>query len=154
MANHSDLTGSELHEPKGIAAASADTTYFSDGTNTGSFSTHKLVRLVSPTVAISSAGYFIGLVTPWAGRLIKTTVTILSDATTTAVGVDFFIEIDDVEVGTSRVSFNQTTGAAYTSEISLPSTSNACSAGSVIELVSGLLGIAATIQFECIILVD
>jgi len=37
MALHSALTGSELHEPKGIAGASADTLYVADGAGSGAF---------------------------------------------------------------------------------------------------------------------
>ena len=37
MANHADLTGVELHEPKGAAAASANTIYVADGAGSGSW---------------------------------------------------------------------------------------------------------------------
>ncbi len=37
MAEHADLTDPELHEPKGIAAASADTVYVADGAGTGTW---------------------------------------------------------------------------------------------------------------------
>ena len=35
MAEHSTLTGSSLHEPKGVAAASADQIYIADGSGSG-----------------------------------------------------------------------------------------------------------------------
>lgn len=35
--NHNALTGSELHEPKGAAGASADTTYMADGAGSGAW---------------------------------------------------------------------------------------------------------------------
>lgn len=38
MALHSTLTGSDLHEPKGIEAASSGTTYIANGTGSGSWS--------------------------------------------------------------------------------------------------------------------
>lgn len=37
MPLHSDLTGSELHEPKGADAASSNTAYFSNGSGSGSW---------------------------------------------------------------------------------------------------------------------
>jgi hypothetical protein len=37
MAEHVDLTDPELHEPKGIAAASVDTVYVADGAGTGTW---------------------------------------------------------------------------------------------------------------------
>lgn len=37
MAEHVDLTDPELHEPKGVAAASADTVYVADGAGSGTW---------------------------------------------------------------------------------------------------------------------
>lgn len=44
MALHKDLTGTDLHEPKGQAASAVNTVYVSDGAGSG---THKKVPLVS-----------------------------------------------------------------------------------------------------------
>lgn len=54
MANveHSVLTGSSLHEPKGVAAAAANRVYVSDGVGSGSWST------VSNSVLASTAKSF------------------------------------------------------------------------------------------------
>ena len=38
MAEHNTLTGSSLHEPKGVAAASADEVYIADGAGSGAWS--------------------------------------------------------------------------------------------------------------------
>lgn len=38
MAEHKDLTGSNLHEPKGVATASNNTVYVADGAGSGSWS--------------------------------------------------------------------------------------------------------------------
>jgi hypothetical protein len=37
MALHKDLTGTDLHDPKGIAAASANTVYHADGSGSGTW---------------------------------------------------------------------------------------------------------------------
>lgn len=37
MPRHSDLTGSELHEPKGVEVASANTIYVADGAGSGAW---------------------------------------------------------------------------------------------------------------------
>ena len=37
MALHSSLTGSDLHEPKGVAAAAADTVYIANGAGSGAW---------------------------------------------------------------------------------------------------------------------
>lgn len=49
MANveHSALTGSNLHEPKGIATATASTIYIADGLGSGSWTTAGLASLAS-----------------------------------------------------------------------------------------------------------
>jgi len=39
MAKHSELTGNNLHEPKGVATAAANTVYVADGAGTGSWTT-------------------------------------------------------------------------------------------------------------------
>lgn len=44
---HSTLTGSSLHEPKGVASASANKVYVSNGSGSGSWSTVPLAALAS-----------------------------------------------------------------------------------------------------------
>jgi len=54
MANveHSTLTGSDLHEPKGVAAAAANRIYLSNGAGSGSWTT-------VPAAAITAAGVLV-----------------------------------------------------------------------------------------------
>lgn len=56
MSVHSTLTGADLHEPKGVAAASADKVYVSDGAGSGSWTN---VGAVDVTVA-DADGVFTG----------------------------------------------------------------------------------------------
>lgn len=54
MALHKDLTGADLHEPKGVSTASSGQVYVADGSGSGSWTT-----LVYPSVllpAMTSAG--------------------------------------------------------------------------------------------------
>lgn len=39
MARHADLTGADLHEPKGVSSASANTVYVANGSGTGTWKT-------------------------------------------------------------------------------------------------------------------
>lgn len=56
QVQHSALTGSQLHEPKGAAAASVDTVYVSDGAGSGSWR-----KVAADEVTIADAGgYFTG----------------------------------------------------------------------------------------------
>lgn len=49
MALHADLTGAELHEPKGVDSASADTVYIADGAGSGAW-----VKIPSSTIDSTS----------------------------------------------------------------------------------------------------
>lgn len=56
MANHADLTGTELHEPKGVAAAAADTVYKANGSGSGAWA-----KVASDEVtSADSGGYYTG----------------------------------------------------------------------------------------------
>ena len=56
MANteHSVLTGASLHEPKGVAAASASTVYLANGSGSGSWTTVPLAGLASTAKAFEA----------------------------------------------------------------------------------------------------
>lgn len=57
MANveHSALTGSNLHEPKGVATATADTVYIADGLGSGAWATVGLTSLSAAAQAFQGA---------------------------------------------------------------------------------------------------
>jgi len=54
MALHSDLTGADLHEPKGVAGASADTVYVADGAGSGTWQKPEAANV---SVADASSGF-------------------------------------------------------------------------------------------------
>lgn len=56
MVLHRDLTGADLHEPKGVASASAETLYHADGAGSG---TWKKAEAANVTVADTN-NYFTG----------------------------------------------------------------------------------------------
>jgi hypothetical protein len=56
MANHADLTGAELHEPKGVSGATVDTVYKADGAGSGAWA-----KVASDEVTSADAGgYYTG----------------------------------------------------------------------------------------------
>lgn len=60
MPNHADLTGAELHEPKGADTATANTVYLANGSGSGSWS--KVTASAIDTVTVFNANkesYFI-----------------------------------------------------------------------------------------------
>lgn len=76
MANHANLTGTDLHEPKGAAAAASGTVYVSDGAGSGSWTS-----LAASKVTVADAdGNF-------AGTDVETVLTELNDKTLLLFGV-------------------------------------------------------------------
>jgi len=76
MPNHSNLTGAELHEPKGASTASSNTVYVSDGAGSGSwtyqqclcYGAMRFVEVGSPFNIVAASTYYpvtgANLVTP------------------------------------------------------------------------------------------
>ena len=81
MPLHSALTGADLHEPKGIAAAAADKVYVSDGAGTGVW--RNTPYAISAVIADVSTASTIYIPVPFAGTVIKV-VTVLAGSLTTA----------------------------------------------------------------------
>ena len=54
MPSHASLTGAQLHEPKGVAAASASTVYVADGAGSGAWSAVPSAALPSGALVNSS----------------------------------------------------------------------------------------------------
>lgn len=54
VKEHSTLTGTSLHEPKGVAAASANTSYIANGSGSGSWTTVPVAGLASAAKAFQA----------------------------------------------------------------------------------------------------
>ena len=85
MAEHSTLTGSNLHEPKGIASAAVDTVYVADGAGSGAFVERRRLGESKITLTLTdvSTAETIYLPIPYAGTIVKV-ITVLENAITTA----------------------------------------------------------------------
>ncbi len=83
MPLHSALTDPELHEPKGVAAASAGEVYLSDGLGSGSWVVPPYT--ISGVIDDVSTASTIYLPVPYAGTVTKV-VTVLAGSITTANG--------------------------------------------------------------------
>lgn len=81
MPAHSALTGADLHEPKGVAAATSGKTYLSDGLGSGSWVVppYTLTALIDDVS--TAATVYIPI--PYAGTVTKV-VTVLAGSLTTA----------------------------------------------------------------------
>ena len=56
MGNHADLTGAELHESKGVAAASVSTVYVADGAGSGAWTSRTIGQKMVLTLHIPDIG--------------------------------------------------------------------------------------------------
>jgi hypothetical protein len=148
MANsaHSALTGSDLHEPIGVAAASADTVYVADGAGSG---THQKVAAgqISTTSVknvnkvfithviddISTAGSH-WVVPGIAGNIVAISTVIDGAIATAACSMTF--EIGGVVITSSAISIAYSGSAAGDVDTSTPSAARAVTAAQPVEIIS------------------
>lgn len=84
---HSSLTSTDLHEPKGISSATANQVYVANGAGSGSWTS--LPMVLSATIADVSTAETIYIPIPYAGTVKRITTTLegaitVADATITA----------------------------------------------------------------------
>ena len=146
MAEHNTLTGASLHEPKGAAAASANTVYQADGAGSGSWakvgasnintSSIKDVNKIYLTYSIpdlnSAASYY--MVCPLAGILTKIW-SVIDGALATADNVLTF-EIATVAVTGGTITITQAGSAAGDVDSCTPSAARTLTAGQALEIIS------------------
>lgn len=144
MPEHADVSSSNIHEPKGAAAASANTAYIADGAGSGSFS------LVSPDsiTGLNNANsmtldiYFDDIqtahshfvVAPIAGTVTKI-YTVIYTSFTTADNV-ITTSIGGTPLTNGAITITQSGSAAGDVDSSTPTAANTVSAGQAIEIAS------------------
>ena len=165
MANkqHNALTGSSLHEPKDVAAASVDNLYAADGAGSGTFRkiTHasmdktsvKNVNLIyiSYEILDVSTAKSMWLPCPKAGKIIKI-YSVLHGAIATG-DVDLTFEIDGVLVTNGIITITQSGSAAGDLDNSTPSANNVLTAGQAIEIITdgvstGTVNVTLTFEID------
>lgn len=133
MANieHSALTGSDLHEPKGVATASNNTVYVANGAGSGSWTAQKVV--FTGVIADVSSAETVYIPIPYAGNIVKAT-TVLGGAITVA---DATVTLKNA-AGASMTGGSITVGfsgsAAGDTDSCSPSANNVVSADSFITI--------------------
>ena len=86
MAEHSTLTGANLHEPKGVASATASQVYVSDGAGSGTWTDTQDIKIsyvVTAVIADVSAAETVYIPTPIAGTVVNV-MTVLEGAIATS----------------------------------------------------------------------
>ena len=140
MAEHSTLTGASLHEPKGVAAASASTVYIADGAGSGtwtnpyaSVNNANKIYLFGQIDDISTAGS-VFIPCPLAGDVNKIWVTLqgaitVADAIVTA-------EIAGVAITGLSVTVAYTGSAGGSTFSDTPTGGNTLTAGQALEIIT------------------
>lgn len=125
MSLHATLTGADLHEPKGVAAASANTVYIANGSGSGSWtkvgssgidtSTVKNLnkeQMFGAYIDIGTAGTrYLGFAKP---VRVDKIVTVIQSATAGAATILTFKNNSGLTMGTINIPNGAPAGALYT----------------------------------------
>lgn len=138
MALHKDLTGADLHEPKGIAVAGAGTVYVADGAGSGAWTSKNSDNLIfnkfymqDQMADISTPSDSVYFYIPIKSEITHL-VAVLHDPITVANSV-LSIYINGVLFADS-LTVNFTGSSAGQSHVRTITTGNTLTAGSVIEV--------------------
>jgi len=131
---HSTLTTTDLHEPKGVAAANADEVYVANGSASGAWTAHDNFVYLTLQIDNISAASSSWVASPTAGNITKIYTIINAviaggDATITA-------EINTVAVTNSSITIAYSGSAVGDVDSSTPSAARTVAAGSKIEIIT------------------
>jgi hypothetical protein len=161
MANHADLTGSDLHEPKGVSGASAGKVYVADGAGSGSWTdldsdalvglNNKNLIWLQARITDLSGTESVYVPCPLAGTITKVT-TVLQGAIATS-NATLRLQINGSPVTDSTVTIANASSAAGDVDTATPTGANTVTADSAIEV--DCLGTGTTAEAaEVLIQVD
>lgn len=166
MANtgHENLTGSDLHEPKGVAAATADKVYVANGSGSGVWekitadsidtsvinNLNKVVLNVHHDDISAAASHWV--VAPIAGAIVGFSSVI--DAAIATADVVLTLEIGGVAVTGSALTIAFSGSAAGDTDSVVPSAANVVTAGQAIEVISDGGTSTSGAHAHCSLLID
>lgn len=144
MANHADLTGSDLHEPKGVSGATSGQVYVADGAGSGAWGSLPVANIsglnnankyyIRATIADISTAASTFVPCPVAGTISKV-ISVLQGPITVADGT-FRLRIGGTPVTDSDVTIAQSGSAAGDVDTASPTAANTVTADSAIEVQS------------------
>ena len=146
---HSTLTGSDLHEPKGTAAANTGQVYIANGSGSGTWTAHHNRCVLTTRIDDISTSSSAWVVTPIAGTISKI-YSVTSGATTGGTAL-LTAEIAGVAVTNGVLTVLVSGSAAGIVDVATPSAANTVTAGSAIEIVTdggSTNTVSAVITFE------
>jgi len=132
--SHKDLPNSELHEPKGVSAATAGTVYVANGAGTGTWSAPRYFYTLTVQMADLSTPGSVYIPVPISGTITKISSAIGAVIATADSVVTGYIGATPITNGSLTVAYS---GSAIGDVDSCsPSALNAVSAGNLITLTS------------------
>lgn len=128
---HSTITDPNIHEPKGVAAASADQLYHANGAGSGTWEFHDY--LVTLQLADIGTAGSTGFCAPFECEVTSIQVTILAAASTAATNVTSTIAGVSITDGSITIASSASTETVHTA---IPTGSNIASSGNMIKITT------------------
>lgn len=132
---HNTMTGSQLHEPKGVAAAASGTCYVANGSGSGAWTnlhaTQRAFDVYLPDIGTAGSFYWVA---PFNGNITSIYSVINSACATTDTLLTFFI--GGVQITNSTVTIPFTASAAGNVASSTPSANFAITAGAALKITT------------------
>ena len=134
MASHKDLTGADLHEPKGVAAASAGQVYVADGAGSGAWSALPVAQIALTRVIadVSTAGD-VRISCPVTGVVAYITAVLEGALSVADATVSFHIGAVSIDTADLTISSAGVAGSQYNST---PTGHNDVAVGDVIKITT------------------
>lgn len=141
---HSSLTGANLHEPKGAAAAANNTAFIANGSGSGSFSLIPSASLAAPEdfKRLSFSFKFEDVSTAssqWVASPVGGTIVGIFSVIDGALGtadVTLSFELSGTAITDGNIVITQSSSAAGDADSSTPTANNTVTQGQAIELIS------------------
>lgn len=135
MAHHKDLTGADLHEPKGVAGASSGQVYVANGGGSGNWTSLAgsyitLTRVLDDVSTPSS----VRVPCPVGGTVVRITAVLEAGITVADSNVTF--DIGGVAIDSSAIVVSYSGSAAGSQFNSTPSGHNTVTSTSVIKITT------------------
>lgn len=135
MALHKDLTGTDLHEPKGASSASAGQVYVANGSGSGAWTSQAGSYVaITRTITDVSAPGDVYIIAPIGGTISKLFAVL--DAAITVADANITFAINGVSIDSSALVISQSGSAPGSEFDNSPTGHNTVVAGNVIKITT------------------
>lgn len=131
---HKNLPNAQLHEPKGVSAASVDTTYVANGSGSGTWKAAPYTYALTVQLADLSTASSVYVVAPIGGKITKIHSVIQAAITTADANLSF--QINATPITSSGITVTQAGSAAGDVDSSTPSAANTVVSGDKLRVTT------------------